>query len=486
MFTQHARSNTREASCDAVRVDGDVADAPPRRFDLAVLPPPDEWPSGQRARQRWLSSIAHGLTAEGEILFVAPNRFGSRQLRQLLHGRGAGAAMSIRGYRHVLRRAGFQHIELYGLTRDRSGLVLSAQPLSPPTNGWSPIPPNNWKDRIKRRLNLDSELLIRAARRAPAPSVIDHILETIDQQGIIEGATARIRRLFTTAKGKAFLLLASGDDKWIVRIPLTANAAAATQDYCENLAHIRATSGPLDWLPEVCGGGDVRDFHFLVETAIHGRALPQTLEHQGLGQYLPQLIEKLQQLTPDPPLAQRQQLDGEIYDELVTTPLLRVLRFVPDRTLHDRVAHYFDRQLRGLHFTPTTTHGDFGVRNIFVEHGRISGVIDWDDARRNSIGVLDGINHLISAELYRSSKQNYAQTLFRLAYNDWPVAEERAFLDSLYHAMQVLYKHHAGLVYLYWLQATDTRLQDTDNLADDIVERYVTDVLDALAKAGKL
>lgn len=455
-------------------------------IDLALLPPPREWPAGRRQSTQWLTSVANRLSPRGEVLFVAPNRFGTVQLRHWLRGRRPERSLTVGQYGRRLRAAGLRHIELYGVTRDQSGLVLSVRPLWPAPSDWAVAVPETWKQRIKYRFNLTSEILVRASSAPLTPPIVVRALRAAAMREAAEGSTLRIEQLFTTAKGKAFLVAASRDRRWIVRIPLTDHAMTATRRYSENLDYIRKTCGSLPWLPRICGNGDVDGIDFVVETAINGRALPSVLRDNRHLAYLPQLIENLRQLVPQTDPSQQQRLDGDTYDRLVATPLDHVLQWVDDGTLRDRVARYFDIQLRGTLFLPAIVHGDFGVRNIFVSNDCVSGVIDWDDARRESIGPLDGINLLISVELYRSARQDYAATLFRLAYQDWSIAEERTFLDTLYQVMHMDPSHHPGLVYLYWLHATDTRLQDTDNLTDDIVDRYILQVVRTLEHAGKL
>ena len=79
---------------------------------------------------------------------------------------------------------------------------------------------------------------------------------------------------FMTAKGKAFLVVLSGTrslDR--VRGSLSDIARRGNAPLLRNLKYIRDVSGPLDWLPRICGTGATEGYSFVVErTVVRGRA----------------------------------------------------------------------------------------------------------------------------------------------------------------------------------------------------------------------
>ena len=139
-----------------------------------------------------------------------------------------------------------------------------------------------------------------------------------------------------------------------------------------------------------------------------------------------------------------------------------------------------------LPFPPDRPHT---LRVLGVDPGLADvgyGIIDWDDARDQGVPVLDAINHLISCELRRAPPVTYAQTLYRLAFQAWPSAEERAFLARMYRFSRVDHRHHPGLVYLNWLYTADARLAEDTRPNPALVRRYVTSVVDLLSASGQL
>jgi hypothetical protein len=179
-------------------------------------------------------------------------------------------------------------------------------------------------------------------------------------------------------------------------------------------------------------------------------------------------------------------LDGHLYDQLVAEPLDRIFIWIDKPVARERIARYFEHYLRGMSFAPGITHGDLSVSNVFVKENRISGIIDWDDARDNGILILDTINHLISRELHRLQRQAYAEVLHRLAFSTWLIKEEHDFLERMYSFCQVDPVHHPGLVYLNWLYTADVRLAEDAEQKTELVRRYVNEVIDLLDESGQL
>ena len=113
----------------------------------------------------------------------------------------------------------------------------------------------------------------------------------------------------------------------------------------------------------------------------------------------------------------------------------------------DRFKHYLSRMmdmLRGLSTPRQLVHGGFGYDNVLIENGRVSAVLDWQDAR-------------------------FGDSLFDLAYMDfWPSGldlaamfeghcSDRGIHFEDYQDRVTCYKYYIGLDSMRFFAKTDNR-----------------------------
>lgn len=453
---------------------------------LAILPPPAAWPCDKTERQRWLTEVRRILTKDGEILMIAPNRFGHKRLRRRLRGRVNDAALSLPGYRRWLKRDGYERIECFGLRRDRSGLVTGVTPIGAITPAWSLPFPRSLKDGIKRWLRLANEVALLASNRAGARSTTGDLLQFAADQLGVSGNLLTIERLFASAKGKGFLVLGSAARRWLVRISLTDGARLAAERHVHMLQRVRQRTGGVNWLPEIMAIGWVNGLECQIESAMPGRALRHQFSREDPAVCLDDLLTVLQQINPFVPAQATVVLNGERYRRLVEDPLERVFKRADTEVQKARVGEFLERHLHGMSYLPGLVHGDLSLSNILVTDRRICGLIDWDDAREDDIPVLDAISHLVSRELHRLRRRAYGEVLGRLAFSDWPISEEQDFLDAMYRHCRISTVHHPGLVCLNWLHTADSRLADSNGGRSDLVRQFVSEVIDQWVAPGRL
>lgn len=77
-------------------------------------------------------------------------------------------------------------------------------------------------------------------------------------------------------------------------------------------------------------------------------------------------------------------------------------RFDGDPMLHSDLAQMADLEARlsGPQVARTVVHGDFWLGNVLVDHGRVSGVVDWERARDDGLPVHDLARFAIAYSLY--------------------------------------------------------------------------------------
>ena len=83
-------------------------------------------------------------------------------------------------------------------------------------------------------------------------------------------------------------------------------------------------------------------------------------------------------------------------------------------------------------------------------------------------------------ELYRSAKATDGSRVQAGLWH-WPLRKSASSLDTVYLLEQMDRHATPDWSTWYWLHVTDTRLQDADNLTEEIVDRYLLDVLDSPA-----
>jgi len=144
-------------------------------------------------------------------------------------------------------------------------------------------------------------------------------------------------------------------------------------------------------LPEVLGAGEVGESYCVIESLVPGESgLHALRDPERTDTFVASATDALEQLHR---CTGRIQVIGDAeLRNWVYEPLERVREIVP-AALHQEthwLAEQLDAALRGRRARVGWTHGDFGPVNLLTDdEGRVSGIVDWCEARPDGLQVLD-------------------------------------------------------------------------------------------------
>src|SRR5690606_9318549 len=136
-----------------------------------------------------------------------------------------------------------------------------------------------------------------------------------------------------------------------------------------------------------------------------------------------------------------------VWEAVVQSMLHQVLQHLPASMRAD-VQRLFDESLYGAASRMGIVHGDFSANNILIANGRISGVIDWEDARPSGPPVLDAFNYIDSVHR-RVGNLTVSRTM-PLLMEGRCLAEEEAFLTSFFDYCGIDMRCRKGFALLYF------------------------------------
>jgi len=209
----------------------------------------------------------------------------------------------------------------------------------------------------------------------------------------------------------------AGDDRHlVVKVPAAAEGVANLQRQVEVLTMLWEDPRLHGWrsvLPRPVHQGELAGRYYCVEEALPGEQAARLVRR---GQHAravldasARVIDGLHALT-----ASRRVVDGATVEAWVTRPLRRLDRFAEtrprrrelraavDRLGHDLASSLLDRTVR-----LGWIHGDFWPGNILAMPGtgRITGVVDWDQATADQLPLHDLLHlHLHARRLARSEE----------------------------------------------------------------------------------
>ena len=345
-----------------------------------------------------LRAVRRALAPTGTFILLAPNRFALRRIRRAPLGVLFGGLRSERGYRSLLRGAGFAQIHPF------LGLPEPQNPEEFVAFGSGEVTYQHDASSIERALHasglyplLHESFVYLASGEAGGPSPF---LAALGQGLGEDGAPLLLDRFAMRRRGALVMLARTAPEGRRLALRVTTDAVVAavvgeTRRWTAAIHdHPQIPGAVKELVPAPCSDLVVDRNRVQVETLLRGTigwklAPDPRLEGplfasvQGFARDLAVATGSTRRLDYDavdallPPLSYPW-LDGTLRQRLET--LRQSLRL---RVLGSR---------RDLAWN----HGDFGYGNVLSDErsGRLTGVIDWDQAREDLAGV-DLLNFLL-------------------------------------------------------------------------------------------
>lgn len=124
-------------------------------------------------------------------------------------------------------------------------------------------------------------------------------------------------------------------------------------------------------------------------------------------------------------------VDDRLLEFLVDEPVERVMTSLPGAGVIKRLADALYSDLAGREMTVGWTHGDFHLGNIIVgPDRRVTGIVDWGEAREHDLPVLDIAFWLLTMPGQGRSRGIGGRVANRLHRGvPWTLAEKRVLAD---------------------------------------------------------
>ena len=317
-------------------------------------------------------------------------------------------------------------------------------------------------------------LMVARKGKRQRSALIDEIQEAVARR-VALGSGFIVRRVANSAKEKSIVTCAAESGDVIVKVPHSHVARVAEERNFDLLLKAEMSPRLKKIIPSPILKSTAMGRTFFVEQKILGEPLAERLSAPARRIYAPQASEILRSLNPSLHGAQPHPLSGLLYQRLVDPYLSSVLEFLDDGE-RARVADVFRESLDGATTRLGTVHGDFSANNIFVRHGRICGVIDWEDVAYDAPPIIDAFNYLDSVERV-SNAATLEVTIPALAEGDWPVEQELELLKGFFCFNGSDWKHRRGFALLYWLYHVGPQLSFDDTLDPDVARAKIERVL---------
>ena len=393
-----------------------------------------------------------------------------------------GRIHSIAGYEWILRRAGFQNTECFGLWKDDKHLD-EITPADTRITNWQPYARRGLKEKIKfNKYFMPAFGIIASSANKDSSRLLDRLVAQIEQQLSLQigDNPLIIRRYLVSKKEKLVIQGDFGKLGVIVKIPLNDAAFMSAETNALHLKHLYNADNKSKFFPKLLLHGEINKLHYFVETQITGYPLGEFLRSKGRTSMLASVSRLLDELNPKPSLNQVHPFTGQLYEQHVENRLSNLFEVVHDQSIRKQLQASFHKILYGIDVYVGLTHGDLSLSNILVANNRIAGLIDWDAASSNDLPILDAIHYLRSANQWFNSDGNILQGVKLLTTREWPIAEERDLLIKQYKKYQMDPAHHNGLVYLYWLRNVTTLLLFWLKFDPSALDLYVYKIIKTL------
>jgi len=361
------------------------------------------------------------------------------------------------GHRRLMREAGFDDVRFLGLTPGYSHL-RRILPYGGSFGSWANVAEQG---SLAKRISshpwfVPALGVIATNEGAGRRSLGERLLATMAAG--LGDPTLRMRSLTISGKEKTVLELDSANGPLIAKLPNSPADLACEARQAEWLGAAVSDPRLRALVPRPLGAGSLQGLSYFLESRADGVSLASVLRTAGRTAHLPQVRDALALLagTP-PPEGGRTGPDASAAAGVRDAFRLLGRHAGAAAVLHELEAAVV-RRIEALHIRRCVTHGDFSVRNIFVDGDRGITLIDWEPDALAGLPVLDAINYLDSIERQLEGG-TVSDSLRRLCAREWRSREELALVDDM-----LARSGHSGAALgvwaaLYWLRHTTVRLR---------------------------
>ncbi|MFO1300392.1 MAG: aminoglycoside phosphotransferase family protein [Burkholderiaceae bacterium] len=430
----------------------------PRKADAgSILVVVEAGDSPEVSLDQFLRHCCGALRSDGRIAVLLEGRAhrlfaGSlARLRARLRGqRGAGGHSAAGGARGAIPPTLRSVVAALRAGGCRSVAIHSAAP--------SLADPHEIRPRAWRAGWFAPAWLVTAGRGAPhAVPLLEAIVAAIDRSltGGAPAARGSWHRVANSPRGKSVALATSGDTEVVIHLPRWPVAQADEAEAHRLLRDLQANPRIAARVPRPLSSGTIADQPFYAETRLEGIPLGAELSRNGSRSaqraWLHEADAFLRALNPVLPQRAAAPLTAGAAGNDFRAMFDRMLAHIADRGLREATLALFEASLDGAASRIGLVHGDFATNNILVANGAISGVIDWEAARRAAPPVLDAFNYLDGVRRCCSPGLTIVETIPMLADGEWPVGEELDFLRSFFDYCGIDFRFRKGFALLYFL-----------------------------------
>ena len=391
--------------------------------------------------------------------------------RTYTHSRGA--------YRRLLRAAGFNESKFVGL-RDGYSKLNQLLPYDFDGLGWRETKSGDLKETIKNHRWFAPAFGIVACQDAgPSAPLLQRFLESLPKQheslarGKLTPSSFQV-----TGKNKAVIRASAGSSEIVIKMPFADNGVESEENNARMLGEIHAKGAATGiCIPEPLVSGAFQSVSYFVETCCPGRPLAEALGDVGRAALVEQVFALWRNLMEFGGGSQLVSFDGELFERYVTGPAkkVRALAAHPERV--DGLIDKLETELRGKEVLCGLCHGDFGVDNILVRNGKISGLIDWETARVQGPVILDIVNYMDSVERRAKNKGELAHNMELMLKDKWPNDEERDVLRRCFEYCNINHDMESLFIVVRWMNHISYKA-DTDFIySNPSISAHVEDVL---------
>jgi aminoglycoside phosphotransferase len=277
-----------------------------------------------------------------------------------------------------------QGVECSGVGFGRAGSVRSA-----PRNACDMVTATVWVQAVRRRMARRLE----RSRYLKAPAEFAQSDLASVCAALPDGNWRCERLLRTVSDVRVYIMRAEHGETCVLKVASTASSASGLRRERSVLAQLGSDRQLGDWsavVPVLLAAGEAGASSYLFTSKLPGRDGRQQAP-QEMARLTAAAIRAISPLY----LRTRSTrvVDDALLNQLVDQPAKLLKTALPSADVADRV----DRLTRALHsglagrtVTLGMTHGDFTAGNILADDdARVTGIVDWGDARENDLPALD-------------------------------------------------------------------------------------------------